>query len=170
MNTSLADLNVGICFRKFDMPYSYFYYPATSSHTQCSLPGLVYGQTYFIFITQSLCNLQYYISILHSKSIYVYNTDKIVVFFLSQHDLHTNQYAKNQTGWLIPLYKRGPGHVILFYTSSSPFCINLSRVNHKATSLISPQIGIILLQNISSVPAYGVYTIFQSVWIQPVFP
>jgi len=28
-NTSLADLNLGICFRKFDMPYSYFYYPAT---------------------------------------------------------------------------------------------------------------------------------------------
>ena len=50
---------------------------------------------------------------------YFYNTDKIV--FVLQYDLLTNQYKKNQTGWLITLYKRGPGQVMLFYTSSPLF-------------------------------------------------
>jgi hypothetical protein len=54
---------------------------------------------------------------------YFYNTEKIV--FVLQYDLLTNQYKKNQTGWLITLYKRGPGQVMLFYTSSPLFCINL---------------------------------------------
>ena len=38
---------------------------------------------------------------------YFYNTDKIVLAL--QDDLYSDQYNKNQTGWLITLYKMGPG-------------------------------------------------------------
>jgi hypothetical protein len=47
---------------------------------------------------------------------YFYNTDKIVLALL--YDLYTDQYNKNQIGWLITLYKMGPGQVMLLYTSS----------------------------------------------------
>ena len=47
---------------------------------------------------------------------YLYNTDKIVLALL--YDLYTDQYSKNQIGWLITLYKMGPGQVMLLYTSS----------------------------------------------------
>ena len=47
---------------------------------------------------------------------YFYHTDKIVLAL--QYDLYTDQYNKNKTGWLITLYKMGPGQVMLLYTSS----------------------------------------------------
>ena len=52
---------------------------------------------------------------------YFYHTDKIVLAL--QYDLYTNQYNKNQTGWLITLYKMGPGQVMLLYTSSLYFTL-----------------------------------------------
>ena len=54
---------------------------------------------------------------------YFHNTDKIV--FVLQYDLLTNQYSKIKTEWLITLYKRGPGQVMMLYTSSPLFRINL---------------------------------------------
>ena len=77
---------------------------------------------------------------------YFYNTDKIV--FVIQYDLLTNQYKKNQTGWLITLYKRGPGQVILLYTSSPLFCINLFyRCPGQIIKL--PHIGTVIIEKIS---------------------
>jgi hypothetical protein len=49
------------------------------------------------------------------------NTDKIVLAL--QYDLYTDQYNKNQIGWLITLYKMGPGQVMLLYTSSLYFIL-----------------------------------------------
>jgi hypothetical protein len=46
---------------------------------------------------------------------YFNNTDKIVLAL--QYDLYTDQYNKNQIGWLITLYKMGPVQVMLLYTS-----------------------------------------------------
>jgi hypothetical protein len=53
---------------------------------------------------------------------YFYNTDKIVLSL--QYDLYTDQYNKNQIGWLITLYKMGPGQVMLLHTSSLYFTLN----------------------------------------------
>jgi hypothetical protein len=50
---------------------------------------------------------------------YFNNTDKIVLAL--QYDLYTDQYNKNQIGWLITQYKMGPGQVMLHYTSSLYF-------------------------------------------------
>jgi hypothetical protein len=52
---------------------------------------------------------------------YFNNTDKIVLAL--QNDLYTGQYNKNQIGWLITLYKMGPGQVMLLYTSSLYFTL-----------------------------------------------
>jgi hypothetical protein len=52
---------------------------------------------------------------------YFNSTDKIVLAL--QYDLYTDQYSKNQTGWLITLYKMGPGQVMLLYTSSLYFTL-----------------------------------------------
>jgi hypothetical protein len=52
---------------------------------------------------------------------YFYHTDKIVLAI--QCDLYTNQYNKNQTGWLITLYKMGPGQAMLLYASSLYFTL-----------------------------------------------
>ena len=52
---------------------------------------------------------------------YFNNTDKIVLAL--QCDLYTNQYNKNQTGWLITLYKMRPGQAMLLYTSSLYFTL-----------------------------------------------
>jgi hypothetical protein len=48
---------------------------------------------------------------------YFYHTDKIVLAL--QYDLYTDQYNNNQTGWLITLYKMGPGQAMMLYTSST---------------------------------------------------
>jgi hypothetical protein len=48
---------------------------------------------------------------------YFNNTDKIVLAL--QYDLYTDQYNKNQTGWLITLYKMGPGQAMMLYNSFS---------------------------------------------------
>jgi hypothetical protein len=53
---------------------------------------------------------------------YFSHTDKIILAL--QCDLHTDQYNKNQTGWLITLYKMGPGQVMLLYTSSLYFTLS----------------------------------------------
>jgi hypothetical protein len=52
---------------------------------------------------------------------YFNNTDKIVLAL--QYDLYTDQYNKNQIGWLITLYKMGPVQVMLLYTSSLNFTL-----------------------------------------------
>ena len=52
---------------------------------------------------------------------YFYNTNTIVLAL--QYHLYTDQYNKNQTGWLITLYKMGPGQVMLIYTSSLYFTL-----------------------------------------------
>jgi hypothetical protein len=52
---------------------------------------------------------------------YFYHTDKIVLAL--QYDLNTDQYNKNQTGWLITLYKMGPGPAMMGYTSSLYFTL-----------------------------------------------
>ena len=52
---------------------------------------------------------------------YFNNTDKI--FLALQYDLYTDQYNKNKTGWLITLYKMGPGQVMLLHTSSLYFIL-----------------------------------------------
>ena len=52
---------------------------------------------------------------------YFYHTDKIVLAL--QYDLYTDQNSKNQTGWLITLYKMGPVQVMLLYTSSLYFTL-----------------------------------------------
>jgi hypothetical protein len=81
---------------------------------------------------------------------YFNNTDKIVLVL--QYDLYTDQYNKNQTGWLITLYKMGPGQVMLLYTSSLYFTlICFIEVQSKLYSYLSyaPHIGTILLEMIS---------------------
>jgi hypothetical protein len=50
---------------------------------------------------------------------YFYHTDKIVLAL--QYDLYMDQHNKNQTGWLITLYKMGPRQAIMLYTSSLYF-------------------------------------------------
>jgi hypothetical protein len=52
---------------------------------------------------------------------YFYHTDKIVLAL--QYDLYTDQYNKNKTGWLITLYKMGPGQAMMLYTSSLYFTL-----------------------------------------------
>ena len=52
---------------------------------------------------------------------YFNNTDKIVLDL--QYDLYTGQYNKIKIGWLITLYKMGPGQVMLLYTSSLYFTL-----------------------------------------------
>jgi hypothetical protein len=52
---------------------------------------------------------------------YFNNTDQIVLAL--QYDLYTDQYNKNQIGWLITLYKMGPGQVMFLYTSSLYFTL-----------------------------------------------
>jgi hypothetical protein len=62
---------------------------------------------------------------------------KITVMY-SEHDLYTDQYNKNQTGWLITLYKMGPGQVMLLYTSSLYFTlICFTQVQSKLYSYLS---------------------------------
>ena len=81
---------------------------------------------------------------------YFYNTDKIVLAL--QYDLYTDQYSKNQIGWLITLYKMGPGQVMLLYSSSLYFTlICFIEVQSKLSSYLSyaPHIGTILLEKIS---------------------
>ena len=81
---------------------------------------------------------------------YFNNTDTIVLAL--QYDLYTDQYSKNLTGWLITLYKMGPGQVMLLYTSSLYFTlICFIEVRSKLYSYLSyaPHIGTILLENIS---------------------
>ena len=48
--------------------------------------------------------------------LYQYNTQ-------NQCDLYTDEYNKNQTGWLITLYKMGPGQAMMLYTSSLYFTL-----------------------------------------------
>ena len=90
--------------------------------------------------------------------LYQYNTQnkcifttQIKSFFFSQHDLYTDQYSKHQTRWLMTLYNRGPGQLMLLYSSSPIFCIHLLYVvRSKLQSYLSdaPHIWTILLENV----------------------
>ena len=62
----------------------------------------------------------FYINITLKINVFLH-TDKIVLAL--QYDLYTDQYNKNQTGWLITLYKMGPGQAMMLYTSSLYFTL-----------------------------------------------